>query len=288
MSVRQPAGKRRQISPRDVFERSNMPSRWERLTGVAPKIAEDKMFLAFVAARYRGEERHPHPGTLVAPDEVRQKRDANLVGGWACVVAVILGIIGLAANQPIVLGIATLGLIAAVAGMVVVSVSTAAAIADFEARKSQCEAAHARLHGDSLDPEYRSTLNAMVNCDEGTLAYCAGKIASEIQRQVASESAGLEVIAIDLWDELAAIGASAREIAEDREETERLERSRLRDKQEVRETINADKQLRDAAIALLAGRVYAFADYRDRLLVLGSAAWRDKEDRQPRDEAHIG
>ena len=162
-----------------------MPSRWERLTGVAPKIAEDRMFLAFVAARYRGEERLPLPGTLVAPDEVRQKQHANLVGGWACVAAVILAIIGLAASQPIVLGFATLGLIAAVAGMVVVSVSTAAAIADFQALKSRCEAAHARLHGDSLDPEYRSTLNAMINCDEGTLAYCAAKIASEIQRQVA-------------------------------------------------------------------------------------------------------
>lgn len=228
-----------------------------------------------MAARYSGEERLPDPGALVYPHEFRQKQDANLFGGYACVAAIILAIIGLSADQPIVFGVATLGLIAAVAVMVVVSVSTAPAIADFSALRARCEAAHARLHGDSLDPEYRSTINAMINCDEGTLAYCAAKIASEIQRQVALESAGLEVIAIDLWDELDAIGASAREIAEDREETESLDRSRLRDDREVGETIAADKQMRDAAIALLSARVYAFADYRDRLHRLGTAVLRE-------------
>lgn len=114
----------------------------------------------------------------------------------------------------------------------------------------------------------------MINYDEGTLAYCAAKIASEIQRQVAAESARLEVIAIDLWDELDEIATSAREITEDREATERLEQSRLRDKPEVRETIASDQQSRATAISLLAARVYAFADYRDRLHLLGTNAWR--------------
>ncbi len=275
MSERECVSERRPIAPKKVYERSNMPSRWERLTGVSPKIAEDKLFLAFVAARYIGEKRLPHPGALVAPDEVRQKQAANLIGGWACVGGAVLAVIGLAAGQPLLFGIAALGLIGTVVAIMMVSVSTAPAVLEFNALKSECERAHARLHGDSLDPEYRSTLDTMIACDEGTLAYCAAKIASEIQRQVASRSSTLEVIAIDLWDELDAIGASAREITEDRMETERLERSRLRDKREVRETIASDNGLRAEAIALLAARVYAFADYPDRLHLLGTAAWRD-------------
>ena len=275
MSERECFMERRPISPKQVYERSNMPSRWERLTGVSPKIAEDKLFLAFVAARYIGEKRLSHPSALVAPDEVHQKQAASLIGGWACAGWAVLAVIGLAAGQPLLVGIAALGLIGTVVTIMMISLSTAPAILEFNALKSECERAHARLHGDSLDTEYRSTLGTMIACDEGTLAYCAAKIASEIQRQVASQSSKLEVIAIDLWDELDAIGASAREITEDRAETERLERSRLRDKREVRETIASDNGLRAEAIALLAARVYAFADYRDRLHLLGTAAWRD-------------
>ena len=93
--------------------------------------------------------------------------------------------------------------------------------------------------------------------------------------QVAAKSARLELVAIDLWDELDEIATSAREITEDREETERLARSRLRDKPEVRETLESDQQLRTTAVGLLAARVYAFADYRDRLHLLGTKARRD-------------
>lgn len=267
-------GEPRRISPKDVFERSNMPSRWERLTGVAPKIAEDKLFLAFVAARYLGEPRLPHPDKLPVPDALRQKQTVDFFGGWASVGAAIVAVIGLASNQPVLFGLAALALIGAVGIVVVVSISTGPPIREFNALKYRCDEAHARIHGDSFDPEYRSTLNSMINYDEGTLAYCAAKIASEIQRQVAAESARLEVIAIDLWDELDEIATSAREITEDREATERLQQSRLRDKPEVRETIASDQQLRAAAISLLAARVYAFADYRDRLHLLGTNAWR--------------
>jgi hypothetical protein len=35
-------GKREAMTAKDVFDRSNMPSWWERLSGVGPKIAEDK------------------------------------------------------------------------------------------------------------------------------------------------------------------------------------------------------------------------------------------------------
>lgn len=275
MSETECVRERRPISPKQVFERSNMPSRWERLTGVSPKIAEDKLFLAFIAARYIGEKRLPHPAKLVAPDEVRQKQAANLIGGWACAGWAALAVIGLAAGRPLLFWIAALGLIGTVVPMLVISVSTAPAILEFNALKADCERAHARLHGDSLDPEYRSVLDTMIACDEGTLAYCAAKIASEVQRQVASQPSKLDAIAIDLWDELGAIGASAREITDERTETERLERSRLRDKREVRETIAADNALRAEAIALLAARVNAFADYRDRLHLLGTAAWRE-------------
>ena len=37
MAELQPVGGEREITAKDVFVRSNMPSRWERLTNVAPK-----------------------------------------------------------------------------------------------------------------------------------------------------------------------------------------------------------------------------------------------------------
>lgn len=252
-----------------------MPSRWERLTGVSPKIAEDKLFLAFVASRYLGEKRLPHPEALAVPEELRQKQTADLLGGWACVGSIVLAHIGLASGQPVLFGFAALGLIAALGVIVVVSIAATPAIVQFAALKAECEKTHTRLHADPLDPDYRAALNAMINCDEGTLAYCAAKIASEIRRQVSAEAARLEVVAVDLWDELDAIATSAREITEDREQAERLERSRLRDRPEVRETLESDQELRATAVSLLAGRVYAFADYRDRLHILGTNAWRD-------------
>jgi hypothetical protein len=191
------------------------------------------------------------------------------------VAAVTLAFIGLAAQLFALVFLGTVGLVAAVAVMVGVVIATAPVVTEFNGLKSRCEAAHARLSGDSLDPEFRSTLNDMINCDEGTLAYCAAKIASEIQRDPAWKSARLEFIAIDLWDELAEIGQSARQIAQDREATESLELGRLSDDPEVRQTIDADKQMRGEAITLLAARVHAFADYRDRVHRLGATALRD-------------
>ena len=96
MSKRLPAGEPGGITPKDVFDRSNMPSWWERLTGVAPKIPEDRMFLAFVAARYSGEPRLPHPDALVAPDAVRRSQCVSSFSRWACLAAAALLIIGLA------------------------------------------------------------------------------------------------------------------------------------------------------------------------------------------------
>lgn len=195
---------------------------------------------------------------------------------WACVGGAVLAVIGLAASQPLIFGVAALGLIGTVVTIMMISVSTSPAILEFNALKSECERAHARLHGDSLDPEYRSTLDTMIACDEGTLAYCAAKIASEIQRQVASQSSKLEVIAIDLWDELDAIvtPAHARSPKTAREPTNlSAAGSAISARSEKRSTRTAGYG--SAAIALLAARVYAFADYRDRLHLLGTAAWRD-------------
>jgi hypothetical protein len=62
--------------------------------------------------------------------------------------------------------------------------------------------------------------------------------------------------------------------AEEREQTERLKRSRLRDRPEIRETLESDHQLRATAMGLLAGRVYSFAVYRDRQHILGANTWR--------------
>ena len=67
MAELQPVRGEREITAKDVFVRSNMPSRWERLTNVAPKTAPDRKYLAFVAARYRGDKRVPHPGDLEPP-----------------------------------------------------------------------------------------------------------------------------------------------------------------------------------------------------------------------------
>jgi len=64
MGELQPVRGEREITAKDVFVRSNMPSRWERLTNVAPKTAPDRKYLAFVAARYRGDKRLPHQMTL--------------------------------------------------------------------------------------------------------------------------------------------------------------------------------------------------------------------------------
>jgi len=275
MAERQPAGGSRQIAPKDVFRRCNMPSRWERLTGVAPRIPEDTKFLSFVAARYRGEERLPHPAALAVPKEVLLRQRTGFLCGWVSAFGVLVGIVGMAAGQPLLAGLAAVALIGAVAAVVVVSMSTEPAILDFNALRSRCEAAQARLSADCLDPEYRSTLNKMINCDEGTLAYCAAKVASEIQRAAGWESTRLDVVAIDLWDELAEIGASAGQIAEDRELTEELQRGRLRDDPEVRETIEADERMRAEGIALLAARVSALADYRDRVHRRGAVAVRD-------------
>ena len=265
----------REVEPKDVFDRSNMPSRWERLTGVAPKIAEDRKFLAFVAARYRGEKRLPHPDALAAPEELAHKQRTDFLCAWTSVLAVVFGIVGLAAGLPVLAGLAAVVLVMAVVAVVVVSLSTESAVSEYYALRSRCQAAHDRLNGESLDPEYRSTLNTMINCDEGTLAYCAAKIASEIQRAAGWKSSRLDVATINLWDELAEIGASARQIAEDREMTEELERGRLRNDPEVRDTIEADKRLRREAMGLLAARVSALADYRDRVHRRGAIAVRD-------------
>jgi hypothetical protein len=125
-----------------------------------------------------------------------------------------------------------------------------------------------------LDSQNAATVNRMITCDEGTLAYCAAKIASEIEQDPAWWSQRLDFIAIDLWDEVAGIGWSAKQIHDDRKALEDLERSRLCDVSDVRATIVKYKKLRRQAIALLAARVYAFADYRDRVRRHGIAARR--------------
>lgn len=275
MTEPQPAPDSRRISPKDVFVRSNMPSRWERITGVAPKTAADAKYLAFVAARYQGEERLPHPDALAVPDELGRRRRADLTCRWISAAAIALVILGLAADLVVVVVAAIVIVSCALVGNMVVSRTTAPAIGKFHALRSRCELAETRLRANPLDPQDTATINTMINCDEGTLTYCAAKIASEIEQDPAWESPDLDIIAIDLWDELGDIGASARQIAKDREATERLERGRLRDDPEVRLMIDADMQLRNEALTLLAARVNAFADYRDRVHRRGMTALRD-------------
>lgn len=274
MSERQPAS--REIAPKDVFARSNMPSRWERLTNVAPKNAPDRMYLAFVAARYRGDDLLTHPDDLVPPDEF-YVRDRTLMVGWPLIaVGVGLTLTGVVTHLALLAIVGIVLLVCAVVTVLVVGVVTQPAISDFRAQKALCEAAEARLYADPMDSENTATLNEMITHDEGTLAYCAAKIASEIEQDPSWGSPQIDLTMIDLWDELTDVGESARQIADDRRATESLQKSRLRDHEDMKRTIAEDQKLRKEALTLLAARVYSFADYRDHVQRLSITARRDE------------
>ena len=215
----------RPITPKDVFQRSNMPSRWERLTSVSPKTATDRKYLAFVAARYRGDELLPHPDELAVPAELR----AVQIAKTCAVVAAAVVLTGVVTQQLATAAAAGGCLAAALVVLLIVSVSAGPKIRRYHDVRARAEAAQARLQADGMDTEDSGTLNEMIINDEGTLAYCAAKIASEIEQDPGWRSDAVGVVPIDLWDELTEIGASARQIAEDRRTTESLERGRLRD-----------------------------------------------------------
>jgi hypothetical protein len=266
------------IAPKDVFQRSNMPSRWERLTGVSPKMPTDRMFLAWGAARYRGDERLPLPAELDSPRELTTLSWARTAGWSVCAIGGIMAAVGWSAD---VAGLLVAGAVVAVAALLVIlafSVTNARPIRSFRELQQRSEAAEARLHADRLDPEDAATLSEMITCDEGTLTYCAAKIAAEIERDLGWESDSLGFVAIDLREEVADIAASARQIAEDRRAIEALERGHLRTDPEVRDAIHEGKQQRSTALGLLAARVHAFADYRDRVQLHGLAAHRERSE----------
>lgn len=271
MSGQSKPGMKRAVTPKDVFARSNMPSWWERLTGVAPKIDADRKFLAFVAARYRGEPRLPSPTDIVAPVSLLVRTIATMLAS-AGVAFVVIGVFtggGIAIAGAMLLAGALLALCAveAIAGP---------EIRRYRDLHTRAVVAQSRLGSKWLDDEDAETLNNMICCDEGTLTYCAAKIASEIERSPAWGPDAIGFVEIDLWDELAEIGASARRIALDREATEELERGRLRDDHDIRSMINEDKQIRRKAIAALAARVHALADYRDRVQRCSARELRDR------------
>ncbi|MDO3634438.1 hypothetical protein [Mycolicibacterium arseniciresistens] len=261
----------RPITPRDVFQRSNMPSRWERLTSVSPKTAADRKYLAFVAARYRGDGRLPHPDQLATPSALR----AVQIAKTCAVVVASLALIGIVTEQLTTAAAAGGCLAATLIVLLILSVSAGPQIRTFHDVRTRAEAAQSRLHADRMDAEDSGTLNEMITHDEGTLAYCAAKIAAEIEQDPGRRSDAVGIVPIDLWDEVAEVGASARQIAEDRRATETLEWGRLRDEPDVRAAIEEDRLQRKEAIALLAARVHAFADYRDRVHRDGMAALRE-------------
>lgn len=275
MSERQPVRAEREVTPKDVFARSNMPSRWERLTNVAPKTAQDRKYLAFVAARYRGDKRLPHPDELEPPGEFHTRQSTLCVGLASSGTGIALTAAGQATHLPPFVVAGILVLVCALVATVAVYVSTQPAVSQFYGLKSRCEQAEFRLRADPMDSENTSTINKMIRCDEGTLAYCAAKIASEIEQDSNWRSSRLDILPIDLWEELAEVGESASQITEDREATTALESSRLRDDPDVRAAIDEDKALTREALTLLAARVYAFADYRDEVLRLSMYARRD-------------
>jgi hypothetical protein len=166
-------------------------------------------------------------------------------------VALALAAAGVAMDLALLMAAGITVMACVVVAVTVVVIATQPAINQFHALKSRCERAESRLHADPMDSENTATINGMINHDEGTLAYCAAKIASEIERDPRWGSPRLDVMPIDLWAELADIGKSARQIAEDRRATTAFEKSRLRDDPEVRATIDEDKQLRKEALTLV-------------------------------------
>lgn len=258
------------VTAKDAYQRSNMPSRWERLTGVAPKIEADRRFLIFVAARYRGEPRLPRPHEVVAPIALHV-RTVAIHCGWVAATLVALSFFsepGLAVTSGTLLAVA-------LTMLMVVSVTTGDAIRLYRAVSAESLAAERRLHSDRLNSDDARTLDEMIRSDEGTLAYCAAKIASEIERDPAWRTDAVGFVEIDLWDELAEVGASSRRIAQDREATEKLKRGRLRDDDEIRSVIDKDLKFRWEATAALAARVNALADYRDH--IQRSSAWQSHD-----------
>lgn len=266
----------REISAKDVFARSNMPSRWERLTNVAPKTAPDRMYLAFIAARYRGDELLTHPDDLMPPDDFHVRERTLMVGWPSAALGVGLTLTGVATHLPVLTIVGIVVLVCAVVVVMGMVVVTQPAISDFRAQKALCEAAEARLFAAPMDSENTATLNEMITHDEGTLAYCAAKIASEIEQDPNWGSPQIDLTMIDLWDELTEVGDSARQIAEDRRATDSLQKSRLRNHADMKLTIAEDKRLRKEALSLLSARVYSFADYRDQVQRLSITARRDK------------
>lgn len=263
------------IRPKDVFARSNMPSRWERLTNVAPKTASDRKYVAFVAARYRGDARLPHPDEVEPPDEIPTRQRTQLGGRVAAATAAVLAVIGTASAVPAftVTGVALFLIV--VGAVVVVHLSTQEAVSEFRAFRALCERDESRLHVDPMDAVDTSTANTMITCDEGTLAYCAAKIASEIEKVPLWASSRLHIVPIDLRDELAEVGESARQIAKDRHALAALESGRLRDDPDIRATVAEDRQQITEALGDLAARVHSLADYRDQAQRLSVAARRD-------------
>lgn len=264
-------GEGREIAPKDVFKRSNMPSRWERLTSVAPKIDADRTFLVFVAARYRGEPRLPHPDDVVAPVAMHV-RSAAAVLAWAFAATVVVGLIA----EPMLAIVGATLLACALVTLMVTGWTAGHAIRGYKDVHARAVAVQSRLDSDRLNDEEADTLNEMIHCDEGTLSYCAAKIASEIERDPAWHTNAIGFIEIDLWDELAEVGASAHRIAQDREATEQLERGRLRDDPDARKMVDEDKLLRRDALAALAARVHSLADYRDRVQRVSARESRDR------------
>lgn len=267
MTARQPEDKA--IAPRDVFARSNMPSRWERLTGVRPRTPGDRKFLAFAAARYRGDERLRHPDALLPPTEIAAWERVSLLSRIAGAAAVALVLIGVAGG---LVAVAAAGIAIAVGATLWAGLTWHAkgpAIKRFHDERSRCASAQKRLHADPLDEENTRTVDQMILCDEGTLAYCAAKIASEIDKDPAWSDARAGGVFIDVWDEVAEVGESAREIHEDRESMREPEAGRLRDDPDVLEAIAAYRQQVADGIAALAERVHTFADIRDHVHRIG-------------------
>jgi hypothetical protein len=262
--------------PQDVFRRSNMPSRWERIAGVSPKTVTDRKYLAFVAARYRGDERLRHPDSLAVPVEVQIRRVTLWGGSIAATMATVLGLAGAGRHATAIMAVSAVIAVCALAVMMVVSMWAGPVIQQFNDIQSRSARAASRLRADPMDRADTDTINEMIACDEGTLTYCAAKIASEIEQDPAWQQHAVGFVAIDLWNELAEVSASARQIADDREATAALLRSRLREDPDMRAVLEEDKLQRREALALLAARVHAFADYRDRIHTISVTTRRER------------
>jgi hypothetical protein len=250
------------VAPKDVLARIPMPSWWGRRVGIRGKDADERHYLAFVAARFRGDPQVPEVDASVARAAhayacgivVRQ------IGGFLVLVALVVLVVADAAAAGCVFAIA---LPIAIVGNIL-AIGNAGAAKRHSREREQAEAARVRLHPEVLHPDDAATVRTLQSSDEGKLAYGTALIAAEIARD--PDWREHETLPVDLHIEVGDVAARARRLIEDREVPREYEQRRLHRASDVQALLAEERRAHEQAVGALAARVAAFADYRDKIL----------------------